>query len=89
MQEGEAAGLCVAVVVLGGARASCSINSSALPSHLLTRNTGLSCHFATRFTKFEFCMLLIFDITYFFKIISYLSLGTTEEVELKKQKKNT
>jgi hypothetical protein len=35
MQEGEVVGRYVAFVVLGGTKDSRSINSSALPSHLL------------------------------------------------------
>jgi len=57
MQEGEVAGRCVAFVVLGGTSASCNINSSALLSHLLSCNTGLSRHSYTRISKFEICML--------------------------------
>ena len=61
MQEGEVAGRCVAFVVLGGTRTSCTINSSALLSHLVQCNSGLSRHSATRFSIFDICVLLIFD----------------------------
>ena len=66
MQEGEVAGRCVAFVVLGGTRTSCTINSSALLSHLVQCNSGLSRHSATRFSIFDICVLLIFDTIYIY-----------------------